>query len=277
MSFIQSTFEWAGEFYGNLFADWLHVHFLIRTVLILFVVMLLIFLLGQLVKYVIAPGALMFFYHVIFRAWNFFFVETPHEWLYIRHHDEPNFPERYLRLCDKVKQNRIVLEHTKFKGMFLRTRKFATWFMVTCAVATTLWVSAFGLHHEYAAPAVVIINGEQSPDEEYVPEAIYDPYENDIIEEYFYTPVEVPPTPADWSANAVLALNEQGREGARLRDGPGIYGQTVLEVLWDDARLYFLGEYVPDAYVSGIYWLRVETADGTVGYISSFLVEEEGF
>ncbi|MCL1877732.1 MAG: SH3 domain-containing protein [Defluviitaleaceae bacterium] len=266
MSFVQNSFEWAGELYGSLFADWLHVHFLLRTILILLVSWLFVFLLAQLVKYALAPGILMFFYHVIFRAWNFLFVETPHEWLYIRHHEEPGFPERYLRLCDCVKQNRIILEHTRFKGMLHRSQKFSTWFMITCAIGATLWVSAFGLHHEYVAPTVAIINEAEIFDDD-VDEIFED-------EELFYTPVEIPPAPAYWDVNTIFALNEQGREGARLRGGPGIDGQTILEILWDDAQLIFLGEYVSDTYVNGMYWLRVETTSGTVGYISSMMLEE---
>jgi hypothetical protein len=96
-------------------------------VLILLVLWLLLFLATQLIRFVIAPASLMFFYHVLFRAWNFIFVETPHEWIYIRYHskDKPNFSALYLRLCDKVKNNRMILSHTKYKGMIMRSRKFA--------------------------------------------------------------------------------------------------------------------------------------------------------
>ncbi|MCL1845565.1 MAG: SH3 domain-containing protein [Defluviitaleaceae bacterium] len=275
MSFF--SFERAGEIYSDLFADWLHVHFLIRTLIILLVAWLVIFLLAQLVKYALAPGALMFFYHVVFRAWNFLFIESRQEWLYIRHHDEPSFSEKYLRLCDRVKQNRTILEHTRFKGMLHRSRKFSTWFMVTCGVAATLWVAAFGLHHEYAAPALAIMNEAEFFGGEIEHQDDIDDFEfpdsPDSNEEFFYTPVDVLPAPADWAPGTTFALNEQGRQGARLRGGPGIDGQTVLEILWDDARFTFLGESVPDAYVNGLYWLRVETANGTVGYLSSMLIE----
>ncbi|MCL2357736.1 MAG: SH3 domain-containing protein [Defluviitaleaceae bacterium] len=266
MSFIQNLFDSAGELYGTLFADWLHIHFLIRTVIILLLTWLVIFLLGQVVKYVIAPGALMFFYRVPFRIWNYFFVETPHEYLYVRHHNEPEFPEKYLQLCDKVKHNRTILEHTRFRGMIIRSKKFSTWFMLTLAVVATLWVSAFGLYHEYSAPAAIIMPGGETVAAEPAE------YQYDVPTDYYYDPADVPTASPDWEANDVFVLNERGREGARLRSGPGIDGEIILEMLWDDAQLVFSGEYLPDAYVNGLYWLRVQTETGTVGYISSMLV-----
>jgi hypothetical protein len=80
-------------------------------------------------------------------------------------------------------------------------------------------------------------------------------------------------TPAEWQENAVFTLNEQGSQGARLRDGPGISGQTVIEIIWDDAKLIYLNSYVPDEFVNGLFWLRVESPTGTVGYVSSQLIE----
>jgi hypothetical protein len=272
MGIIQATFDWAGNFYSNLFADWLHINFILRTVLILFVLWLIIFLFAQLIQYVVAPLALMFFYHVIFRAWNFLFVETPHEWIYIRYHskDKPNFSAWYLRLCDKVKRNRIILSHTKFKGMMLRSRKFATHLMFICAVAATLWASAFGLHHEYATPVLLIIN-----EEEILPEENEEPPEEEpsyYEEEPPYYPADDEAPTAAFEENAVFTLNDLGRDGARLRDGPGIANQTVIEILWHDATLLYLNEAVPDDAVNGLFWLKVQSADGTIGYISSQLI-----
>jgi hypothetical protein len=273
---IRSTFEWAGELYGRWFADWLHVHFLIRTVLIIFMLWLIIYLSAQLIKYIFAPLALMFFIHVIFRAWNFLFIETPHEWIYIKYHskDIPKFSELYLRLCDKVKHNRMILSHTKYKGALLRSRKFAMQFMIICSVAATLWVSAFGLHQEYSAPSASVYVEERETD-------IRDnetESEDSFVEIPSQQPQEETPiqnAPFEMSDNAILTLNESGSTGARLHSGPGITGETILEILWDDATLLYLNENVPDEYVNGLFWLRVQSPDGTVGYISSQLVEIE--
>ncbi|MCL2577446.1 MAG: SH3 domain-containing protein [Defluviitaleaceae bacterium] len=280
MNFFTTTFDRAGDLYGRWFADWLHVHFIIRTVLILFILWMIIFLAAQMIQYVIAPIVLIIFYHIFFRAWNYIFVETPHEWIYIRYHskDKPNFSALYLRLCDKVKNNRLILSHTKFKGMILRSRKFAMHLMFICAVAVTLWVSAFGLHYEYAVPVTLEIKEREVFSEPEEPENepadfSTEELENLYHEETPYYTADFQLTPADWQDNDVFTLNEQGRQGARLRDGPGIAGQTVIEILWDDAELIYLNDYVPDEFVNGLYWLRVESPSGTVGYISSQLIE----
>jgi len=282
VNIITSTFDRAGDLYGIWFADWLHVHFIIRTVLILFVLWLIIFLAAQLIQYLIAPAVLMFYYHIIFRAWNYIFVETPCEWIYIRYHsqDKPNFSALYLRLCDKVKHNRMVLSHTKFKGVLLRSRKFSLNLMFICAVAATLWVSAFGLHHEYAAPVMLEIAEEVVFfEEEYEDEIPYELVTEEppfvYHEEPTYYTVDEPFVPTVWQENAIFTLNEQGSQGARLRNGPGISGQTILEILWDDAELIYLNAYFPDEYVNGLYWLRVESPSGTVGYISSQLIDNQ--
>lgn len=282
MAVIRLTFEWAGDLYGRWFADWLHVHFLIRTVLLLFALWLIIFLAAQLIQYFIAPVFLMFFYYVIFRAWNFLFVETSYEWLYIHYYsrDKPKFSSLYSKLYDKVKHNRIILSHTKYKGMLLRSRRFATQLMVICAVAATLWVSAFGLHHEYVASAMVVIEREVNENSYALEddsidgrEGKFDLYNEEVL---YYSPPDILFYPFEWRKYAVLALNEAGREGARLRDGPGISGQIIIEILWDDDTLIYLNKYVPDAYVNGLFWLRVQSPGGTVGYISSQLIEVEG-
>jgi len=301
MNAIRSTFDWAGDLYSSWFADWLHVHFIIRTVIILLILWLIIFLAAQLFQYAVGPVLLMFYYHIFFRAYNFLFVETPHEWIYIRYHsqDKPNFAATYLRLCDKVRKNRAILAHTRYSGMIKKSKKFAINLMLISLVASTLWVSAFGLHHEYAAPALAIVdNREQAhpgtDNETHLPEP--DPNENESNNEQTPIPPEYPYethdvhqvperytpyapgtiNPAAWppGANITLFLTEEASLGARLRDGPGISGNRVIEIIWDNATLTYLHFFVQDEYVSGLYWLRVRSPEGTVGYISSQLVSE---
>jgi hypothetical protein len=250
--------------YSSWFADWLHIHFIIRTVIILFVLWLIIFILAQLIQYVIAPIFLLFFYHIIFRAWNFLFVETPHEWLYIRYHEKANFPELYLRLCDKVKQNRFILSHTKYKGVLFRSRRIAAQFMIISAIAATLWASAFGLHHEYSAPTFAVAEDETEIENE-----IQIEIENEIPPEEIFEEIIAPVF--ELEENARLVLNETGRQGARLRSGAGIANQTVIEILWEDDVLIFLNESVPDE--NGLFWLKVKSPSETIGFISSRYIE----
>ena len=269
MQWINSSFEWMGNLYNSLFADWIQMHFIVRTVMILFVLWMIIFLLAILVRYVIAPVVMMVYFHVILRGWNYLFVETPLEWIYIRYYskEKPNFHDLYLRLCDKSDRNRMRIEYAKYKGLIIRSRKFVLHLMLACAIASTLWVSAFGLFHEYAAPVLVIINDDE--ENGFTEEEIYLYYEEEpIFAEEFPEPFEI-------GENAMLTLNDAGRQGARLHSGPGITDTVIIEMLWDDAVLIFQNAYVPDEFVSNLYWLRVLSPSGTEGYISSQLVLEE--
>ena len=280
MTIIRSTFDWAGELYGRMFVDWLHIHFLIRTVLLLLMLWLVIFLAGQVFQYFVWPLVLMVYYHVIFRFWNFFFVETPHEWLYIRHHskDSPNFSQGYLRLCDKVKRNRLTLNHAKYRGMVVKARRLALQLMVVCAVTATLWVSAFGLHQEYADVVLPlpdsVVGGAEIPGYVDVGVPGYDngEYNGGVYYAYYAPGVS---RPSEWVYGRILTLNEMGRDGARLRDGVGITGSVVIEILWGDQRLSYLGVYEHDPYVAGLYWIRVLAPSGAEGYISSALVDDD--
>ncbi|MCL2839721.1 MAG: hypothetical protein FWE05_03025 [Defluviitaleaceae bacterium] len=291
MGIVQSTFDWVGELYTRLFADWLHIHFLIRTVLLLLILWLIIFLAAQVFRYVLLPLGMMFYYHVIFRLWNYLFIETPQEWLYLRYHskDKPYNVDLYAGLCDKVKKNRTILLHAKFNGMVVRTRRFANQLMMICLIAITLWVSAFGLHQEYAAPTLLIIDDSmQSQEDLYEEEADYEygiwgihydevsDVESNADEYAMYTAGII--NPAEWvtGSNIILTLTEYGIQGARIRNGAGIAGNTVIEMLWEDAELVYLHVFDPDEYVSNLYWLWVRTPSGTEGYISSQLVEVLG-
>lgn len=286
MSQIYATFDRAGELYSRWFSDWLHIHFIIRTVLLLLAIWLAIYIAAQLFQYVIAPVLLLIFYHTIFRAWNYFAVETPQEWIYIKYfsRDKPQYREKYLRLCDKVKRNRQLLSNLKYGGMIRRAKWFTLRAMIIFGVISLLWVAGFGLHGEYAVPAMVQIG--TGP-----PEVAATEYENGTTETeqpaapgetVDYTPApQGPREPPLWldpyfwptDEDIVLRLNELGQPGARLRDGPGIVGRNIIEILWQDDEMQFLHSYYPDSDVQGLYWLRVRSPHGTEGYISSQLVE----
>jgi len=287
MAAIRSTFNFAGSLYGEWFGEWLHIHFMIRTVLLLFIVWLLILIFAQLFQYIIGPFLFMFFYHVIFRAWNYLFVETTHEWLYIRYHskDMPNFSGLYSRLCDRVKKNRKLITEARYDTVRHQARVFATRFMIVCLAAATLWVSAFGLHYEYAPQ--IAVNGRYGETDAYnEPNEDYHDSDNEAAPGFtdigdgelsvgvgVYTPGIMNPALWQPGQTIVFALNEIGMEGTRLRDGPGIVGHTVIEILWDDSRLEYLHVFVPDPDVHGLYWLHVRSPAGTEGFISSRLVE----
>ena len=162
MTIIRTTFDRAGDMYNTLFEDFLHIHFMMRTVLLLLIIWLIIYVFAQILQYVLMPILLMTWYHVFFRAWNYFFVETPHEWIYIRYHskDKPNFAALYLRLCDRVRKNRLIISHSRYSGMVRRSQRFAAVLMIICFTISTLWIGAFGLHTEYAASAVPPAGGE---------------------------------------------------------------------------------------------------------------------
>lgn len=273
MNIMRTTFDQAGELYANLFADWLHIHFVIRTMLLLLAVWLIIFLAAQAFQYIVGPLLLLFYTHAILRAWNFLAIETVQEWLYIHYYSQykPNFENLYLRLCDKAKKNRQILNYTKYTGILRRgkVRRVSLIAMVTSGVAATLWIGAFGIHLEYAAPAIAIV--------ENINETEIDIDEPPLIEQQDMVQVPhimlTPETPTNWPENTLFTLNEQGRSGARLRNGPGISDYTVIEILWDDDQFVFLNAFVPDSDVVGLYWLHVQTPSGTDGYISSQLVE----
>lgn len=275
MGIIRSTFDSAGEIYSILFADWLHIHFLIRTVIILLSLWLLIYLASQFFQYIFGPLVVLFYCHIILRAYNYLFVESVQEWIYIKYYskDKPNFYNLYLRLCDKSHRNREMIEDAAYTEIIRRgrVRKVSLQAMIICGVTATLWAGAFGLHQEYAAPAVVLVE-ETATTDVYQDVDAYDStyYDNTY---YAYPEETTAYQPENITPDSLLILNEQGSEGTRLRNGPGITGYTVVEILWDNAVMQYLNLSVADHDVMGMYWLRVQTAGGSIGYISNQLVE----
>jgi len=248
---------------------------------------LAIYIAAQIIRYVVAPLVLLFYIHVIFRAWNYLAVETPHEWLYIRHFSKgsPKYEKTYLRLCDRVKRNRTKITYAKFPGMVRRSKKFTQRLMIVCGVMAVLWLGSFGLYNEYTVPAVALQPAEQQA-ESYQQTQLPPPE----------LPTLPPPAlgedtpagiqgidhdhwlnPANWpeQGEMVLTLTEQGELGTFLRNGPGISGHSVIEILWDNDRLVFLEYFVPDPDVFGLFWLHVLSPSGTEGYVSSHMVELE--
>jgi len=276
MTIIRTTFDRAGELYTHLFSDWLHINFIVRTILLLLITWLIIYLGVQFFQYILAPLLMLFYYHVIFRVWNYFAVETPQEAMYIKYsqNDEP-YSERFLQLCDRVKKNRTTLAHAKYTGMVVRSRKFTLRLMIFCLVVVTLWIPAFGLHQRYAAP-VMAQNDPTSPQDPTVPAYEQDEHEESISDsepQTIYASGNINPSTWEESDEIILQLNELGKSGARLRDGPGILAYNVIEILWDYDQMVYLHAYDPDIDVPGLYWLRVLSPGGTTGYISSQLVE----
>jgi len=252
--------------------------------LLLLVLWLIIYAFAQLFRYVVAPVWLLFYYHVIFRAWNYLAVETPQEWIYIHYHskDKPNFNRLYLRLCDKIKRNRMILLHAKYPGLIRRTKGATLRLMIICGIVSTLWVSSFGLHQEYAMPAMVV-NVDlpmDTPSDDYnnSPAHTYDASLAGISYEETSVPSNTAQlgwlNPAAWPIDTeiILYLTELGAQGTRLRNGPGIAGYSVIEILWDNDQMVYLHLFYSDPDVAGLYWLHVLSPSGTEGYVSSQLV-----
>ncbi|MCL2372061.1 MAG: hypothetical protein FWC78_01485 [Defluviitaleaceae bacterium] len=277
MTIITNSFDRAGELYAELFSEFLHINFIVRTLLVVFILWLVVFVLGQVFKYVFAPLVIILYTKLALRAWNYLFVETLQEWLYIRYHSKDKPSPLYLRLCDKIKVNRQKMAYTTYSGILHRgkVRRASRSLILICGITGTLWAGGFGMHQEYAAPAMVADVAEPTS----APEPTH------IYEETFPTVVETPPpaqiyqsgflSPVNWDTGSqiVLALTEQGRQGARLRNGPGIVDNTIIEILWDDELLLYMNRYAADGQVQGLYWLYVQTTGGEAGYISSQIVE----
>ena len=287
MDTIIAAFESASGFYLRFFADFLHVHYLIRTVFLMLVTWLAIIFVMKFFKYIAGPSMLLFLYHVLFRFYNYLFVETAAEWIYITYYskDIPKLERAYFRLTQKAKANREFLFELDYGAAIVKVKgieKRVTYFLLT---TTTLWIMAFGLYLEFFPPPPDFRqNGvgdiaTTAPGEDlqvdYAP-----PYEIGEEVDYLYELPAYDPggiNPAGWeNGPIILVLNEEGRNGAWLRSGPGISGFVVTQVLWGDVRLVYDNFFVADEYVQGLYWLRVVTPNGNTGYLSSSLVEVYG-
>ena len=240
-------------------------------------------------KYFVGPLFVLLYYNIFFRLHNYFFVETPAEWIYIRYYskDLPTLERTYLRLTDRAKKNRELLSELDYGMSIVKVRKAERRFSYFLLSLSTLWIVAFGLYAEFFPPLPMPLeNGMNIGGQATEPgtnQEVFGDEENDVNENEIndgnvggghnvYQPGLV--NPAEWvSGNITLILNEVGRDGAWLRNGPGISGFVVVQVLWGDVVLEYLQFFVPDEYVNGLYWLRVRTPDGNTGYLSSSLVE----
>jgi len=289
MAWFRSSFEWAGDLYSRVFADWLHINFIIRTIILLLMLWLIIFVAGLVFKFVLGPLAVLIYVNVIKRAWNFLVTETLHEWLYIKYYSQgsPRFANWYLRLCDRVKHNRTILSNSGFSGIFHRgrVRVMGTRMMIVATVIATMWVVAFGLNQEYAAPAWVgvdVTTNTNNEDDNVItdtddypePDNTEDEYESDIYNDNDDINEFISPGQFPLGSQVALVLAEHVQEeGARLWDMPSLSEGTVVEMLWGDEPLTFLGYYVADSDVDALYWLRVRAPSRAEGYIGSQLVE----
>jgi hypothetical protein len=80
------------------------------------------------------------------------------------------------------------------------------------------------------------------------------------------TPTETPiAVPTD--VIALATITTQGGGSARVRNQPG--GDTVVAAVANGAEVQVLGGKVT---FEGVVWVQVRTANGTVGWIASFLL-----
>jgi len=294
MTWFRSSFEWAGDLYVRLFADWLHVDFLIRTAILLLMLWLIIYVASLIFKYILGPILVLLYVNVIKRAWNFLVIETLHEWIYINYYSkgDTRFRDLYMRLCDRVKHNRAMLDSTGYRAILKngRVRRLGNGMMIAAAVIATLWVGAFGLNQEYARPAWVGVTTPEptgESDDGYPGDADAYTHEDDAYNDEqdgtgqtedgrdttdIYPPGMVVPGRLPAEGQVIFSLTEDAAlAGARLRDGPGI-DSTVIEMLFGYDLLVYLGQYIEDSDVRALYWLRVRTPSGTEGYIASQLL-----
>jgi hypothetical protein len=287
MNTVQSVFNAISEWYGTVFYDWLYIHFVIRTLILLLVIWLAVFVGGQIYKYVLGPLLVLVWYHLLFRAWNYLFVETPMEWTYINYFskDKPFLNAKYLRLCDRVKRNRNKMSHLSYKSIIIHghVKRGAHRLIVTGMIAGTLWAAAFGLYYEFAydGPKPYVSSFAEAtarPSEEptATPEPTPPPTPVPTPEP---TPAYVPPTlsPEEmfWIGKNVLYLNEFGVDGSNVRDKPDGLDSTVIEIVLGTAVLEYMDEYYEDPHTPSMYWIKVRTAAGTVGYVSNRLLQAE--
>ncbi|MCL2286004.1 MAG: SH3 domain-containing protein [Firmicutes bacterium] len=237
MTIIRSTFNRFGEFYNLLFYDRLHIHFIVRIIILLLVFWMIAYILAQIFRYIIAPAAILFYYKL---------MKKRHRARY------------YVNLS--------------YVGMVRSSRKAALRLLIVCGAASTLWLSAFGLHHDHAVPVAAVNAGAISNAitdlaEYYASGAVFADDTHNMLNTGW-------PGAAAWPADLeiILYLNELGQQGTRLRSGPGIADYTVIEILWDNDLLVYLYRSYPDKYEEGLYWLRVLSPTGTEGYVSSQLV-----
>ena len=290
MTWIQSSFSWAGDLYSRWFADWLHINFIIRTVLLLLILWLIVYVATLIFKYAVGPLAVLAYINIFKRFWNFFVTETIQEWIYIHYYSKGSmrFAGLYLRLTDKIKHNRTMLSNNEDRVLLRqkRIRKLGNHMMISAAIIAALWVAAFGINQEYTAPAWAAVNGstnDSSAQDNDYPEIPYETEPDDAAERddepyayNIYPPGQLSPGQFPADTPVILALTEEAQAGARLRSGPGTADTTVIEMLWGDSLLTYLGYYVADADVETLYWMRVLSPSGVEGYIGSHLVTVVG-
>ena len=284
MNYVILALETVRGLYVRLFGDFLHVHFLIRTAFLLLMAWLIIVVCLKIFKYFVGPILVLLYYHVLFRFHNYLLVETPAEWIYIRYYskDLPKHERAYLRLTDKSKKNRELLGELDYGMAIVKVRKAERRFSYFLLSLSTLWIVAFGLYAEFFHPIPetsenrTTVSGQAvdpgtTVDTSGAVESYLNENETNNENVVVYMPGTV--NPAGWDGDILLVLNEAGRGGAWLRNGPGISGFIVTQVLWGDVVLEYMEFYVPDDYVSGLYWLRVRAPNGNTGYLASSLVE----
>ena len=284
MRWIQASFNRMEGIYARLFADWLHISFIMRTVMLILMLWIIIIIGALAFKYVIGPLLMRFYINVMLRAWNFIVVETVQEWIYIHHYSKgsPRFSGLYMRLTDSAKHNRALLAGGEENAVLQRkrVRRFGNQMMVAACVIVAMWVVAFGINQEYTAPVWVASgdadenagpddNGPEPQDASTGDESDDNATPHDAND----IPGLVRPGQFPDGAQISMALTGDAQvEGARLRNAPGTADSVVIEMLWGDETLVYLGHYVADADVDTLYWLRVRSLSGEVGYIGSHLV-----
>jgi len=153
MGLLHNWMRVSSDLYDSIFSEWLYIPFFVRTVILVLILCIIVYLFAQVCHYLLIPYGILFYYNVIFRAWNFLFTETFREFIYIFFYADgkPFLSKTYLRLCDKVKENRMRLAHTRYAGIIRseKVKKAATHLMVIMLTVTILWTVALGLYNQF--------------------------------------------------------------------------------------------------------------------------------
>ena len=116
------------EMYANLFASWLHVNFVVRTIVLILLAWLVIFLAAKLFQYVIGPMSFMLITLV-------------------------GKPGR--------KEHRPMYStHTA------KLRRISLIAMLTSGIIVALWLGVFGIYQEYATQAITLVESNEGVNHE---------------------------------------------------------------------------------------------------------------
>ncbi|MCL2708183.1 MAG: hypothetical protein FWF03_03605 [Defluviitaleaceae bacterium] len=279
-----AAYEKIAEAYNRVFADWLYIHYIPRTLLLLCLALTLAYIAVNAVRYVAAPFAAVVYFHMLLRLWNFFVTETAQEWLYVKYFSKgrQRFVRTYQKKCDSVKKNRKRMTNASYFKIIRRTGYINAFrgLLVSALLVAGLMNVSVGLFVGYRESVEKIeaasrkqpdpsptIAPTPAPTEAPEPEELSAPDETE-------TELEIDPRRWGDGAELYFMLNEHGTDGANIRDLPSFRFGEIVDMVWGDMLLVYLNEFSRDVDNDDLFWLKVRIPSGTEGFISSLLLTE---